>query len=84
MKPVDFNEKTVDLGAPRDWDAEKHGPCGSLPVFRDEKQFISCWRPTWRERFSLLFGRPLWLFVVAAGHPPVHLTIEKTVFKLND
>lgn len=74
MKPVSFPEQTLELQKPHGTTDEQ---CSPLPVFRDGTYCISCWRPSWRERLALVFGRPVWL-LVWAGHtqPPVKLTVE--------
>ena len=80
MKPREFGESNGDLlGGP----AEKYGvPVQDLKVFRDGTEVISCWRPTWRERFSMLFRGRIWLRVRGrATHPPVAIMGRKTVFR---
>jgi len=81
VKPTKFSESTKDLAKPVGWDDEKHGPCSSLPVFSDGTCCISRWAPTWRERFALIFGRPIWVFVHSGWtQPPIALSVEQTVF----
>jgi hypothetical protein len=77
MKPTSNELTTLTLGAPKNWDAEKNGPCGGLPVCKQDGEFYSYWVTTWRERLAILFGRPVRLCVVGAGHPPVHLDTER-------
>ena len=75
MKPVNFEGATV-LGAPRDWDAETHGPCVGLPVMRRDGTCISLWQATWRERIKLLWHGQLWLHIASGQtQPPVSLEI---------
>lgn len=81
MRPVDFPEKTLDLQKPSNMTDEQ---CAPLAVFRDSQHnsTVSCWRPTWGERLSiLLFGR-VWLGVHAGGEtqPPVWLSGRHSVF----
>ena len=80
MTPIKNEHTVIVLGAPKNWDAEKLGPCNGLPVLvqREEGQmtFYSYWQATWRERFAILFGRPVRLCVVGDGHPPVHIDTE--------
>jgi len=78
MKPIKFKDMTETLQKPESWTDEQ---CGSLPIATDGMVCVSCWRPTLRERLSiLLFGR-VWLFV-HSGHtqPPVSLIGEREVF----
>lgn len=73
MKPTTNELTTLTLGAPKNWDAEKNGPCGGLPVCFQDGEFYSYWTASWRERLEILFGRPVRLCVVSGAHPPVHL-----------
>lgn len=74
MKPIRFPQQTVELQKPAGMTDEE---CGPLPVFRDGEHCISCWRPSWRERVALAFGRPVWLWVwMGNTQPPVSLTVE--------
>jgi hypothetical protein len=73
MRPVDFPQANGTLAG-----FERVGPLtrvDDLRVFRDGGTILSCWRPSWRERLAVLFGRPVWLWVLAAKtHAPV--TVE--------
>ena len=75
MKPIHTDATTVVLGAPANWNAEIDGPCHGLPIVRTEDDPLqySYWSTTWRQRLSILFGKPIRLCVFGAGHPPVHL-----------
>lgn len=71
---------TRNLGAPANWDREKDGICGGLPI-RDEVQgrlrvMTSAWLPTPEELASLNAGAPVYLRVVGTGHPPVMVYVE--------
>lgn len=78
MIPIDFPQKTKVLKKPSSMTSEE---CGSLSVFSDGKQLISCWKASWRERLSILFHGKVWLYVIAAKtQPPVALTGAKNVF----
>lgn len=78
MKPVKFKEANKNLSKPNSMsDAE----CGSLWVFNDETQCISCWKMSFKQRIKALFFGRVWLSVMS-GHtqPPVWLDCAKTVF----
>ncbi len=79
MTTIDFPEKTDTLQKPPSMTDEE---CSPLLVFRDGTQCISCWRPSWRERLSiLLFGR-VWLYVVSGRtQPPVALEGKRAIFE---
>ena len=72
MKPVEFDGANRWLSKPPNMTDEM---CGVLPIYLDvhDKTCLSQWRPTLKERLSiLLFGR-VWLWVMTAGdsQPPV-------------
>ena len=79
MIPVPFKEQTKVLEMPPGMTDEE---CSPLSVFCDGRQCISLWRPSWRERLSiLLFGR-VWLYVLSGNtQPPVALEAARTVFR---
>ena len=54
--------------------------CEPLPVDDDGTQLLSCWRPTWRERISMLiFGR-VWLCVLGRTHPQVWIKAHANIY----
>ena len=54
MRPVEFPEHTMV------W-AKDQLPYIQLPAYTDERETISLWRLTWRERIKMLFTGRLWL-----------------------
>lgn len=79
MKPVTFPDANKNLLKPP---SMTDNECGSLDVYTDGKQCISCWQMSWRERLSaLLFGKA-WLYVHSGStQPPVALVITRQVFE---
>lgn len=54
---------------------------GDLPTIRVEyadggRGIVSCWRPSFRERLSMLMGRPVYLCVLGWLYPPVLLSTD--------
>lgn len=77
MIPTAFPEQNKTLTKPEGMD-----DCGSLPVYNDGQQSISCWQMSWRERLSALLRGKVWLQVYAGStQPPVSLTAAKSVFE---
>lgn len=78
MEPVAFEQATNILLKP---DSLTDALCGPLPVWSNGQQCVSCWRPSWRERLSILiFGR-VWLWVWSGRtQPPVRLDGKRTPF----
>jgi hypothetical protein len=54
MEPTEFPEQTIV------W-AKNQPPYLPLPAYTNDKETISCWRLTWRERLQLLWSGRLWL-----------------------
>lgn len=78
MKPKYFEQATKELQRPACMTDEE---CGSLPVYTDGKQCVSCWKPSIRERVRILLGRPVWLGVISGRTmPPVFIEAGENVF----
>lgn len=78
MNPASFPESNRTLTAPSSMTSEQ---CADLPIWTDGNQCISCWKPTWKERLSILFFGRVWLTVVFGGsQPPVALSGRRDMF----
>ena len=67
------------LNAPKNWNKERDGICGTLPI-RDEETtagitMVSAWYPTPEEMGRILAGAPIYLYVVGKVHPPVSMSV---------
>lgn len=62
MKPLEFPQQTVV------W-AKNQPEYLPLPAFTNERETITLWGLTWRERFRILFTGRLWLRQVNLGRP---------------
>jgi hypothetical protein len=79
MTPTEFNEQTTILGKPSGMSDEE---CGSLPIFSDGNQTISCWKLSLKERLQILIFGKIWVGVVfGKTQPPIWLSSNKTVFQ---
>lgn len=78
MKPAMFREMTSVLGAPNDWDAEKHGECGGLPIAFDPSSgaMTSCWVLEPEDIAALAAGGRVYLTVFANRHPVVAMAVK--------
>lgn len=76
-QPIQFKHQTGLLQAP-----EGSTGVAPLPAWTDGRQVVSCWRLSWRERFSALFSGRVWVAVLS-GHtqPPVYIRATRTYFK---
>jgi len=76
MTPIHFVGQTQVLGEPPNWDNHL-GACEGLPVLKlNESVFRSFWKPTWAERFRILFGQKVSLDAVGR-HPPVWVSVAQ-------
>jgi hypothetical protein len=75
MRPISFPQQTGIMQKPPTMTDEE---CSPLPVHRcvNHCAFISCWKPTWRERLALFFGKPMWVWVSGDQHPPIAIDVQ--------
>ena len=79
MKPIKFKEANKNLIKPESMTDDE---CGSLWVFNDGRQCISCWNMTFRQRIKALIWGRVWLSVMSGQtQPPVWVDCDKTIFK---
>ncbi len=79
MIPIDFKEANLTLTKP---DSMTDKECSSLRVWKGNGELISCWKPSWKERFSIFFFGVVWLSVLSeTTQPPVAVWAYKTLFK---
>jgi hypothetical protein len=76
-----------EFGAPHDWDHERHGSCGSLPVqvmneHRLGPVIRSFWVPTEAELQILKNGGSVMLEICGHGMPPVSMHVALPVISL--
>lgn len=78
MKAIKFKQANRNLTKPQNMTDEE---CSSLWVFSDNRECISCWKLSFRERLSALFFGRVWLSVLSGStQPPVWLGCERTPF----
>jgi hypothetical protein len=75
MRPIEFRHANHVLNKPPEMTDEECAPL-HVHVSHHDNAMISCWRPTWRERFAIFFGRPVWLWVMGRAHPPVSIEVQ--------
>lgn len=77
--PSKFEQANIRLTPPGGMTKEE---CNDLWVWSDGKYCLSKWTLSWKERFSLLFGKPIWLWVISGkSQPPVAFEITESPFK---
>jgi hypothetical protein len=71
MRAVKFREATGELSKPEEMTDED---CGPLPVWRDGRVCLSCWKGSLWDRIKFLLTGRMWLWVHGGGsQPPVCL-----------
>lgn len=79
MKPIEFSEQTKVLKKPFSMTDDE---CGTLPVWTNGRDCVSCWRPTLMERLSIAIFGKIWLTITTGSEtqPPVGLDAGRTHF----
>jgi hypothetical protein len=78
MIPKHFKESNSVLAKP---DALTDSECESLSVFTNGRECISLWKPSLKERISILFFGNVWLSIHSGTtQPPVWIDAKKTIF----
>lgn len=78
MNPIKFKEQTGILKRPHNMTAEE---CEPLPIHFTGKEYISCWKMSFKERFKALFFGKIWLYVFSEiSQPPVAVVCDKNIF----
>ena len=73
MKPIDFTESTLKLGAPKGQEKE----VGDLHVYTDKKKCISCWELTDEEIKTLQKTKKIYVGVFSGStQPPIFLSVD--------
>lgn len=82
MRPVPFKYSNKTLNPSGKTYSNNVTGVEPLPIWSDGEQCVSCWRPTWKERLSiLLFGR-VWLAILSGStHPPAFVDGRKEYLK---
>ena len=77
MKPTDFQYRNIILKPPVNGDySENVESIVDLPAWSDGEQCVSCWKPSWRERLSILFFGRIWLSILNGDTPPSPVSIS--------
>jgi hypothetical protein len=78
MKPMKFKQSNRVLLKPESM-SEKD--CGTLYVYTDGKQCISCWGLSLKERLGILLHGKVWVMLLSGStQPPLSVSCERTVF----
>ncbi len=77
MKPITRSHTNKIFNKPVNWNSKNYGICDSLPVSDYQGVLYSYWKPSWKEKFKILFGYPIRLSIASSIQPPVFLDVEK-------
>ena len=83
MIPASFPQQTKVLQpSGQQYSKETTSGVDPLPIWTNGEACVSLWRPTWRERFSILFFGRVWLSVLSGTtQPPVCVTGMRSYFR---
>ena len=76
MKLIEFPEQNLVI-------ARNQPQYRPLPAYKYKEDLkgsiICCWKPTWKERFLILFGKPIWHNILTFNQPlqPQLLSLDK-------
>ncbi len=83
MKPIPFKDQTTELQPNPDQMVIEGQAVGTLPIFTDGNQVISCWQLSFIERLQALWFGRIWLGIHSGyTQPPVWLSAERSVFEI--
>lgn len=81
MLPKRIDGFTRVFNAPQDWNQERDGMCGVLPIrdtmCSDGRYMVSNWEPTPAELAALNAGAGVQLWIRGSVHPVVSLTVSE-------
>ena len=77
MKAIKFKQANRNLLKPNSMTDEE---CKSLWVFTDNRECISCWKLSFKQRLSALFFGTVWLSVLSGGTQPRYGWIALALF----
>ena len=81
LKPIKFPEANYSLTKPENMSDDE---CGTLWVWSNGKQCISCWNLSFWQRIVALVSGKIWLSVLSGNtQPPVWIICKKTIFEKN-
>ena len=67
MKPINFKLSNKVLQPSGQEYSENINGVDPLPIWTDGEQCVSCWRPSWRERLSILLFGKVWLGILSGS-----------------
>lgn len=76
MKSIPFPEQNKIYTAPKNWDAEKDGPCGDLPVLQENGSITSCYEFDDDDIADIRIGRKLYFTIYTDVQPVVSWQIR--------
>lgn len=82
MIPIPFQYQTKVLQPSGQKYSDNVSGVDPLPVWTDDEQCVSCWRPSFKERLSILFFGRVWLGVLSGSTQyPVYVETRRIWLK---
>lgn len=76
MQPISMPHNNCVFHPPSNWNSDEYGVCTSLHVSNYDGVLYSYFKPSWKEKLLILFGKPVRLCVSGSIQPPVALDCE--------
>ncbi len=76
MTPIKMPHNNRKFISPNNWDEGKYGSCSELWVTESEGILYSYWKPNFKQRIMILFGKPIRLCICGNIQPPVGLDCD--------
>ena len=81
MEPIEFSQANKTLSPPKGEYSENVESIGYLRVWTDGEQCVSLWRPSFKERLSILIFGKVWLSLLSGQtQPPAYIGGEREYF----
>ena len=79
MNPIEFEGRNRLLLKPDNMAEEE---CGNLPIYTNDEFCVSCWKPTIRERLSVLLFGKVWLWIYSGStQPPAAIEARRDILE---
>jgi hypothetical protein len=77
MKPISFHSQEVTYTHPD----ENIMDLPVLQICYSDGQIgcLSCWKPDWRDRLRILFGKPIYAGLLGGIQPPIFISTEDEI-----
>lgn len=76
MKSIKTQFTNIVYTQPYEWNDKIHGECVNLNVHQHEGFIMSWWKPSFKERIKILFGKSIKITLLTKIQPPISVLID--------